>query len=107
MEPFIHRIEYKDHTSMVTEIHFLIACDKVAGADLIKIELKNTEATRKFISSASRFLKLLKKDGVIKLFVFESELTEADRMEAVYLTNKFPQLQSLSSYSESVIYVKL
>ena len=107
MKPFVHSLEYKDYASMVTEIHFLIACDKVSGADLIKIELKNTEVTKRFISSVTRFLRALKKDGIIKLFVFESELSLSDKMESVYLINKFPMLQKESGGSESAVYIKL
>ena len=107
MEQFVHSLEYIDNASMITEIHFYIACDKISGADLTKIELKNKEVSKKFVSSATRFLKTLKKDGVIKLFIFESDLLNAEKMEAVYLTNKFPSLQNLPSYDESSIYIKL
>ncbi len=107
MELSVHKLKYKDAKSLSTELYFAVACARVEGYELIKLELENSELSQRYVSSASKLLKTMKRDGVIQLFLLETELCEADKMEAVYLINKFPELQGIDAPSDAAFYVKL
>lgn len=103
----VHNVIYKDLKSLSVELEFTVACCRVEGSELIKLNLGNEDAAAKFHSSATKLLKMMKRDGVIQLFLFENELKSQDKMEAVYLLNKFPFLADIEILSENSIYVKL
>ena len=107
MSLYVRTIKYKDTKELSVELEFLSACAKVEGHELMKLVLENTEMQTRFKNCASKLLRAMKRDGVIKLFVFESELESTEKMETIYLINKFPDLASIDSYSDNAIYVKL
>lgn len=102
----LHNIRFTDSKDLSVELEFIIACNKIEGNELIKLTLENTELVQKFRSSSARLLKSAKKDGVIRLFVFEDELSQ-EKTESVYLLNKYPSLAENSTGDPSVIYIKL
>lgn len=103
----IHEIEYRDTSSLSSEIEFAVACDRVEGKDLINIRLKNQNSVSKFVSASSKLLRAMKRDGIIQLFVFESDLQDTEKMETVYLLNKFPDLSEVEKYGEGSVFIKL
>lgn len=103
----VKQITYTDSNSFSVELEFTIACSRVEGIDLLKLSLANPDSSKKFQSSATRLLKTMKRDGIIKLFVFENELNLQEKMESVYLLNKFPELSFIEEHSENNIYIKL
>lgn len=106
--PFsLKEITYTDLKSFSVELEFIIACSKVEGTELIKLSLINEDMTARFANSARKLLKSMKKDGVIKLYLFENELDSQEKMESVYLLNKFPSLANIEDLSENSIYIKL
>ena len=107
MSVSLHNIKFTDAKDLSVELEFIIACNKIEGNELIKISLENTEMQQKFKSAVSRLLKSIKKDGVIRLFVFEDELNLTEKTESVYLLNKFPFLAGENEGSTTSVYVKL
>ena len=102
----LHNIRFTDSKELSVELEFIFACNKVEGNELIKLSLENTELVQKFRSCATRLLRAAKKDGVIRLFVFEDELSQ-EKTECVYLLNKYPSLTEGSKEDPGVIYIKL
>ena len=100
-----HLIEYKDAKSLSSELEFAIACDKVEGYEICRIRSSIDESSVKFINASVRILKTMKKDGVIQLYVLGSELGSEEKMESVYLLNKYPELAESDNSLESV-YIK-
>ena len=107
MSVSLHNIKFTDAKDLSVELEFIIACNKIEGNELIKISLENTEMQQKFKSAVSRLLKSIKKDGVIRLFVFEEELNHTEKTESIYLLNKFPFLAGESEGSPTSVYIKL
>ena len=107
MELSIHNVTYTDAKSLETEMYFAISCDRVAGKDLILITLENESASRRFISALTKLLRVMKRAGDIKIYLFESELEESDKMESVYLINKYPELASHELRRDSAVFIKL
>ena len=103
----VKEITYTDPGSFSVELEFTVACSRVEGIDLIKLSLANLDMAKRFKSTAAKLLRAMKRDGVIKLFVFENELDLPEKMESVYLLNKFPELGSVEEHSETNIYIKL
>ena len=103
----LNNIKFVDTKNLSVELEFIVACSRIAGNELIKIALINQDMADKFKSAAARILKSMKRDGIIKLFVFENELSLQEKTESVYLLNKFPFLSDVKEASGSVIYVKL
>ena len=103
----VKEITYTDPCSFSVELEFIVACARVEGIDLLKLSLSNIDMAGKFQSVAAKLLKAMKRDGVIKLFVFEKELNSQEKMEGVYLLNKFPELAQIENYSETDIFIKL
>lgn len=102
----LYNVKYTDAKDLSVELEFIIACNKVEGNELIKISVENTDTKDKFRVSASRLLRAMKKDGVIRLFVFEDDLS-SEKTESVYLLNKFPFLSESNELSPYAVYVKL
>ncbi len=102
----LHNIRFTDSKELSVELEFIIACNKIEGNELIRVTLENTELVQKFRLAATKHLKAAKKDGVIRLFVFEDELSQ-EKTESVYLLNKYPSLAEKSSGEAGVIYIKL
>lgn len=102
----LYNVKYTDAKDLSVELEFIIACNKVEGNELIKISVENTDNKDKFRVSASRLLRAMKKDGVIRLFVFEDDLF-SEKTESVYLLNKFPFLSENNELSPYAVYVKL
>jgi hypothetical protein len=88
-------------------MYFDISCDRVAGKDLILVTLDNESASRRFISALTKLLRTMKRAGDIKIYLFESELDQSDKMESVYLINKYPKLASHESRRDSAVFIKL
>ena len=107
MGPSLHTVTYTDLKSLSVELAFAFACDKVEGRELSLIVLSNTEASKQFVTSVSRLLRGMKRSGDIQLYLFESEIDEVDKKEAVYLLNKFPWLRDNTEHREIAVYVKL
>ena len=104
----LHNINYKDTKSLAVELEFIIACSKVEGKELVKLTLSNEDALLRFKNAATRILKAMKKDGVIKLFLFEDEFLIEEKMETVYIVNKFPFLSEVkNSPSQNSFYIKI
>ncbi|MBE6635254.1 MAG: hypothetical protein E7617_03540 [Ruminococcaceae bacterium] len=103
----IHEIEYRDTAALSSEIEFAVACDRVEGKDLINIRLKNLNMLSRFNSAAAKLLRAMKREGVIQLFIFENEISDTEKMETVYLLNKFPELADMEKYGEGSVIIKL
>ena len=80
----VKEVTYTDLKSFSVELEFIIACSKVEGIDLVKLTLSNENMSKRFFNSAVKFLKAMKRDGVIKLFLFENDLASAEKMESIY-----------------------
>ena len=106
MEISAHEIEFKDQRALSTELLFMIACDRVDGCELMNVRLLNLEALPRFKKTAATLLRAMKREGHIRLFVFEDELFITEKTECVYLLNKYPELASREC-SECGIYIKL
>ena len=107
MDLSVKKFKFIDQKELSKELEFVVACEKVAGNEILIIEpFKDTNA-EKFRTGALRLLKSMKRDMVIKLFVSESELFNPEKMEGVYLLNKFPQLSELSDAPQERFYIKL
>jgi hypothetical protein len=107
MEVAVHRIEYTDSKTLFTELHFAIACDRISRKDLINVRLVNENVSETFRNSATRILKAMKREGTIKLFVFENDIENTEKTEVVYLLNKFPNLPEITSENPNSIFIKL
>lgn len=103
----VKEITYKDLKSFSVELEFIIACSRVEGIDLLKLSLLNENMAKRFENSAIKLLRAMKRDGIIKLYLFERDLGVQEKMESVYLLNKFPSLSEIKELTESSIYVKL
>lgn len=103
----VKEITYTDSKSFSVELEFIVACSRVEGIDLIKLTLNNQDMLKRFENSAIKLLKAMKRDGIIKLYLFEKELGSTEKMESIYLLNKFPDLLDVKELSESSIYIKL
>jgi hypothetical protein len=106
MDIVTYPIEFKDARSLSTEIRFYIACERVAGRELLNIRPADPCSASRFINAATRLLRTMKRSGAIQLYVFESELADSEKTESVFLLNKYPVLAS-RDVSETGIYVKL
>lgn len=107
MNVSVKEIEYIDAKDLSVQLEFAVACAKAEGDELIAVKLSNDDAASKFQNNSSKILKGMKRDGVIKLFVFEDALTDKDKMESIYMINKFPFLSEIKSPSSNLIYIKL
>lgn len=107
MEISVHEIEYVGSKELFTELNFIIACDRVCHKELINVRLSNVSTAETFKNSATRILKGMKRQGVIQLFVFESEVNDSEKTESVYLLNKFPELSEKVSDNSNSIFIKL
>ena len=107
MEHAIYNVTYKDMKTLSVELEFVIACKKVEGFELLKVSLENTNLTQRFRNSTSKLLKAMKRDGAIKLFVFEDELKSSESMEGIYILNKYPELSRLTELTDNSVYIKL
>ena len=107
MEFSVHRIEYTDSKTLFTELHYIIACERVSNKQLINVCLANENVSETFRNSVTRILKAMKRDGTIKLFVFENDIENTEKTEAVYLLNKFPALSEQTNENPNSIFIKL
>ena len=107
MIPSIKKFKFTEYKELLKELEFTVACEKVAGNELLIIEEESNSAGSKFMQSALRALKLMKRDGVITLFVRACDISNPEKMEGVYLLNKFPQISEADNLSETKIYIKL
>ncbi len=107
MDIAVQKVEYIDINDLSVQLEYSVARNKVEKKELLKILLVNSDSSINFISSANKLLKSMKKDGIIKLFVFESDLNNLEKMETIYLLNKFPELSFTNDSSETTIYIKI
>ena len=107
LELSVHKIAYTDSKSLSVELNFAFACDRVAGKELAVLIPEDEASVKKFVSAAERQLKNMKRIGDIQLYIFETELDEADKREVVYLLNRFPELAGVEERRAGVIIVKL
>ena len=103
----IHNVKFTYAKELSVELEFIIARNKVEGNELIKLNLENTDLSSKYKSAVSRLLKSIKRDGVIRLFVFEDELVIQEKTESIYLLNKFPFLSEIKDADSCAVYIKL
>ena len=103
----VHNVTYKDLKELSVELEYIVACNRVAANELINIILENVDMLSRFRNSATKILKGMKRDGVIQLFVFEDELNIQEKMESIYLLNKFSFLSKENKGRENSVYIKL
>ena len=102
----IYKIDFKNAKALNTELLYMIASERARGKELVAFTVDNSSDADAFIRYCSKILKTLKKDGYIRLYVLASELEDNDKMETVYMLNKFPELEK-EEKRENVIFVKL
>lgn len=98
--------KFTDQKELSKELEFTVACEKVKGGELLLIR-SDSEETTKFKVAAEKILKGMKRDGVIKLFVGAADLFDPDRMEGVYLLNKYPELSQAKKTVTDAFYIKI
>ena len=103
----VHNLKYKDYNDLATEIEFIIACNRIKGEELVKITLSNIEMQDRFQNAITKHLRAMKRDGAIKMFIFEPGLESQEKTESIYLINKFPFLSELQSYDNNTVYIKI
>ena len=106
MELIINEVVYKDAKELSKELEFSVASERVRGSELLIFKLKNLVALVRFRNSVSKILRSMKKDGIIKLYLLGNELCESEKMESIYLLNKFPELNDLN-LGEGTVILKL
>ena len=104
-------INYMKPERLMTELRFNIASARASGFELIKIEFPKDDApdAEKLVSSVLKKLRLLKKEGVVQFFA-NNDSFERHATEAVYLLNKYPEIASDESLTDSagqVVFIRL
>ena len=100
-------VKYTDAKELSVQIEFAVACAKVNGDELIGLRLTNTEVISRFRNAASKIIRTMKRDGVVRLFVFEDELGDREKTESIFLINKFPTLSSIDQKNGNIVYIKI
>ena len=106
MKLFLNEINYKSMQSTESEIKFAIAEAKVAGSDACVSLLKNEECAELFVKCIKRVLSVLKKRGIIELFVTSEELKDKSKLETAYLINKLPAIEEQLPSAEYFVIIK-
>ena len=107
MEFKVYEITYKDIRDLVMQLEFLVASGRVEGRELIGFKVLNEDFESKGKNHISKILRGMKRDGIVKLFVFENDLFNHEKMESVYMINKFPSLLKKEKTSSDTVYVKI
>ena len=94
-----------------TEILYEIASARADGAELVRVNIHNSESFvlpfNKRFSSLVRTLKNIKATGRIQFYATKDGF-KTHNTEAVFLQNKYPQLLEISLKEEdNFIYIKL
>ena len=79
---------------------------KVAKSDVCISTLVNDECHSLFTRCVKKALTLLKKRGLIELFVFSDEFKDKGKLETAYLLNKHPELSDLVPSGEHFVIIK-
>ena len=93
--------------ALTTEVMFNIATERAADQKLIKFDIApthNDEAVKKTLLAVSKILKKLKKQGRIELFATPDDFIQSTT-EAKYVHNKYPELDTNTDNSVSIIIV--
>ena len=85
------------------ETLFVIAAARADGASAVCFEF--SEQTTKTVPAVKKALRSLKRRGVIQMLASKDDF-ENETTEAVFLLNKFPEIEARSSIGE-LIYAKL
>ena len=88
-------IEYMPTDRLMTELRFDLASARALGCELARLELAPEDAgvRARLRTSVLVRLRTLKKEGVIQFFACERDFEE-ESTEAVYLLNKYPELEA-------------
>ena len=107
MEIKIYEITYKDIRDLELQIEFSVATGRVEGRELIGFKVLNDDFESKGKNHISKILRGMKREGIVKLFVFEDDLANHEKMESVYMLNKFPSLLENKNLSSDTVFVKI
>lgn len=108
----ILELRSKTAAALTTEIMYEVASARVAGAVLLRLNIKkdgDEKLCRRLLSAVKRTLKNMKEQGRIQFYALPDNFS-AFATEAKFLVNKFPELfESLpeETEEESFAYVKL
>ena len=85
-----------------TEALFEIATERAKGSELIKFMLTSSDevALLKQKNGMMRFMKTLKDKGIVQFYAF-SEAFDENSTEAMFLSNKYPEVFSKVPTEES------
>ena len=107
MEIKIYEITYKDIRDLELQIEFSVATGRVEGRELIGFKVLNDDFESRGKNHISKILRGMKREGIVKLFVFEDDLANHEKMESVYMLNKFPSLLENNNLSYDTVFVKI
>ena len=94
-------IENMPTDRLMTELRFDIASARASGCELVRLELVAEDAKKRSRLSTSVIVRLraLKKEGVVQFFATERDFKD-DSTEAVYLLNKYPEIEADSALAK-------
>ena len=107
MEVKIYEITYKDIRDLALQIEFSVAIGRVEGRELIGFKVLNDDFESKGKNHISKILRGMKREGIVKLFVIEDDLSNYEKMESIYMINKFPSLLENKALSSNTVFVKI
>jgi hypothetical protein len=102
-----HNVIYKDKAELAYEYAYRIACARSLRFEVCVFYLENTEYTSRFKNASKATLKVLKKKGIVQLFIDGEDMPSAEKTEAVYLYNKYSDELSSQDFSKPCFIVKL
>ena len=70
MEVKIYEITYKDVRDLALQLEFSVAIGRVEGRELIGFKVLNDDFESKGKNHISKILRGMKREGIVKLFVF-------------------------------------
>ena len=94
-------IEQMSADRLMLELRFDLASARALGFELVRFELASDDAKvrARLHTSVIVRLRALKKEGVIQFFASERDFAE-ESTEAVYLLNKYPELEAEASLAK-------
>ena len=95
-------IEYMSTDRLMTELRFDLASARALGFELVRFEpaAEDAKVRSKLRASIIVRLRTLKKEGVVQFFASERDFAE-ESTEAVYLLNKYPELEADATLAKS------
>ena len=96
------QLVYMPTDRLMTELRFDIASARALGSELVRLELapEDAKVRARLRTSVLVRLRTLKKEGVIQFFASERDFAE-ESTEAVYLLNKYPELEADATLAKS------